>query len=138
MERKYRKRVEGGFLSRYQDYMVKFADLYQLSDEISNSLNSQDSQYKLTILVEEENIIKSYKLIDKLLKHTMRICEFCESAKPVLKVKSVLEKYGPCTRSKILRYGHMMADELDRALKTLRESEEIIEENGIIKLRKRS
>ena len=45
LERRYRKKVEGGFLLRYQDYMIKFADLYQLSDEISNSLNSQNSHF---------------------------------------------------------------------------------------------
>jgi len=138
LERKYRKKVEGGFLSRYQDYMIKFADLYQLSDEIYNSQFSQNSQVnKLTILVQEDNIIKSYKLIDRLLKNIMRICEFCESSKLVLKVKTVLEKHGKCDRSKLLRYSHLTARELDIALETLLQSGEVVKDKEFYKLKRK-
>jgi hypothetical protein len=54
----------------------------------------------------------------------------------VLKVKSVLERQGPCDRGKLLRYAHMMSDELDRALRTLRESGEVVEAGGKFCLKK--
>lgn len=132
MDRKYRKQVGGGFLSRYEDYLVKFADLYQVSEEMQSSPNSQGS----IIHVTSNNLRRSYELIDDRLKDIVRICEFCESAKPVLKVKAVLERQGPCERGKILRYGHMMSDELDRALRTLKESGEAVDEGGQWKLKR--
>lgn len=141
LERRYRKLVSGGFISRYEDYMVKIADLYEVSDAMDrsgsqSSPSSQGSQSSI-IHVTTRSLSRAYDLVDSRLKGILRICEFCESAKPVLKVKAVLERHGPCERSKILRYGHMMSDELDRALRTLTESKEVISENGSYRLAKR-
>jgi hypothetical protein len=138
IERRFSRSLRGGFRSRYQDYIVKLADIFQVSSDLGRlggsqkSLNSPSS----TILVTPDNLQRAYQLIGERLKDIVRICEYCESAKPVLKVKSVLQRHGPCERSKLLRYGHMMADELDRALRTVKESGEVIEDADRFRLAK--
>jgi hypothetical protein len=139
IERRFRKEIGAGFLSRYQDYLVKLADLIQVSGEVEKFANSQDSHYSPDsqqdlILVDDDSLQNAYRLVGDSLKGIVRIREFCESAKPVLRVKTVLERHGACDRSKLLRYSHMMADELDRALRTLKESGEVIEDAGKFRL----
>jgi uncharacterized protein DUF3987 len=132
IDRRYRKTVNGGFLSRYSDYVVKIADLKQLSEDAGRlpfQGDSQDSQSS-TVHVTSESLIFASSWIEDRLHDVERICEFCESAKPILRLKAVLEKHGRLTRGGILRYGHMMANELKLAIDTTLESGEVVEYGG--------